>query len=113
MFLRQGQKRRKNTPGERVLGHVNNLTGLRSGNHPLEIRVFTAFEAPFLAFSCALDATLLLLLLFLFAGTFSLAFIHAFSWHVNNILDAWRTAIRSRLVTVRRALRAAHQTRPL
>ena len=37
-----------------------------------------AFAGPFLTFGRALDATLLLLLYFLFAGTFSLAFIHAF-----------------------------------
>jgi hypothetical protein len=60
-------------------GQVDNLTRLRSWNHSLEVCVFTAFKGSFLTFSRALDATLLLLLLFLSAGAFSLAFVHAFS----------------------------------
>src|ERR1700736_1172809 len=60
------------------LGQIDNLTRLRSRNHTLEVCVFAAFDPPFLAFCRTLGATLLLLLLFLSAGTFSLAFIHAF-----------------------------------
>jgi hypothetical protein len=67
----------RNGSGENS-GQVDNLTRLRSRNHSLEVRVFAAFDAPFLAFSRALDATLLLLLLFVPADTFSLAFFHAF-----------------------------------
>ena len=59
-------------------GQIDNLTGLRSWNHFLEVCIFAAFAGPFLTLSRALDATLLLLPLFLSAGTFSLAFIHAF-----------------------------------
>jgi hypothetical protein len=57
---------------------LDNLTRLWPWNCSLEIGVFTAFEGSFLTFSHALDAALLLSLLLLFAGTFSLAFIHAF-----------------------------------
>jgi hypothetical protein len=57
-------------------GQVNNLTGLRSGNNSLEVCVLAAVAGSFLTFSRAFDATLLLLLLFLSAGTFSLAFLH-------------------------------------
>jgi hypothetical protein len=57
-------------------GQVNNLTGLRSGNNSLEVCVLAAVAGSFLTFSRAFDATLLLLLLFLPAGTFSLAFLH-------------------------------------
>lgn len=64
-------------PGEGS-GQVDNLTGLGSRNDSFEVRVFAAFEAAFAAFGRALDATLLLLLLFLSADTFSLAFIHVF-----------------------------------
>jgi hypothetical protein len=39
-----------------------------------------------------------------------LAFIHAFSWHLDNILDAWRTAIRSRSMTC--PARLERRTRP-
>src|SRR5690348_3728461 len=63
---------------ERNSGQVENLTGLRSRNHPLEVCVLAVFAGPFLTFSRALDPTLLLLLLFLSADAFSLAFIHAF-----------------------------------
>jgi len=59
-------------------GQIDNLTELRSWNHLLEVCIFAAFAGPFLTFSSALDATLLLLLLFLSAGPFSLAFVHAF-----------------------------------
>src|SRR5581483_3211573 len=58
-------------------GHVNNLTGLRSRNDSFEVCVFAALARALLAFSRALRATLLLLLLLLSAGAFSLAFIHA------------------------------------
>jgi hypothetical protein len=50
---------------------------LRSWNYSFKVDVFATFAGGFLALSRALDATLLLLPLFLFAGTFSLAFIHA------------------------------------
>jgi hypothetical protein len=67
--------------GEDGLGEIQDksthLTGLRSRNHSLKVCVF-ALAGPFLTFGSALDATLLLLLFFLLAGTFSLAFIHAF-----------------------------------
>jgi hypothetical protein len=59
-------------------GQVDNLTRLRSRNYSFKIYAFATFAGPFLTLSRALDATLLFLLLFLFAGTFSLAFIHAF-----------------------------------
>jgi hypothetical protein len=38
------------------------LAGLRSRNHSVEVCVFAAFAGPFLTFSRALNATLLLLL---------------------------------------------------
>ena len=70
------------------LGQVDNLTRLRPRNHSIDVRVFAAFEWPFLVFSNAFDATLLLLPLFLFAGTFSLAFVHAF--FLSDDLHYWR-----------------------
>jgi hypothetical protein len=69
-------------------GEIDNLTWLRSWNDTLEVRVFTAFKGSSLTFSLTCDATLLLLLLFLFAGTFSLAFVHAFSSSVSEIVSA-------------------------
>ena len=51
---------------------------MRSRNYSFKVYVFAAYAGSFLALSRALDATLLLLRLFLSAGTFSLAFIHAF-----------------------------------
>jgi hypothetical protein len=59
-------------------GQIDDLTGLRARNYSFKVYVFAAFADTFLAFSRALDTTLLLLLLFLSAATFSLAFIHAF-----------------------------------
>jgi hypothetical protein len=59
-------------------GNVDYLPRLRSRNDTVKVRVFDSFAVLFLAFCDALSATLLLLLLLLFAGTFSLAFIHAF-----------------------------------
>ena len=74
-------------------GQFDNLTGLRSRNYSFEVGVFAAFTGPFLTFSYALDATLLLLLYFLFAGTFSLAFIHAFCLRASTIFSVlFRTA---------------------
>jgi len=58
-------------------GQVDNLTRLRSRNYSFKVYVFVTFAGAFLALNHALDATLLFLLLFLSAGTFSLAFIHA------------------------------------
>jgi hypothetical protein len=58
-------------------GHVDNLTRLGSRNYSVKVRVF-AFGDALLAFSRTLDPTLLLLLLLLSAGSFSLTFIHAF-----------------------------------
>ncbi len=83
-------------------GQVDNLTRLRSRNHSLKVCVFATFAGPFLTFGGALDATLLLLLLFLSAGTFSWAFIHAFylcAW--DDISDAVenRDAVKSKLMT--------------
>ena len=60
------------------LGQVDNLTGLGSRNHSLEVCVLAAFAGPFFAFGNALKTPLLFLLLFLSAGTFSLAFFHRF-----------------------------------
>jgi hypothetical protein len=57
---------------------VDNLTRLRSRSYSFKVYVFATFAGPFLTLSRALDATLLFLLLFFFAGTFSLAFIYAF-----------------------------------
>jgi hypothetical protein len=51
---------------------------LRPRHDALEVRVFASLAVPFLAFGDAFSATLLLLLLFFFTGTFSLPFIHAF-----------------------------------
>lgn len=58
------------------------MARLRSGNHPGKVGVLVAFQGAFLAFSFALGATLLFLLLFLSAGTFSLAFFHPSSLRV-------------------------------
>jgi hypothetical protein len=68
-------------------GQVDNLAGLRSRNHSLKVCVF-ALAGPFLTFGSALDATLLLLLYFLFAGTFSLAFIHPFCLRASTTFSA-------------------------
>ena len=71
-----------------VSGLIDDLPRLRTWNDSFEVRVFATLEGSFLTFSLALDATPLLFLLLLSAGTFSLAFFHAFSWGVNEILDA-------------------------
>jgi hypothetical protein len=68
-------------------GQVDNLAGLRSRNHSLKVCVF-ALAGPFLTFGSALDATLLLLLYFLFASTFSLAFIHPFCLRASTTFSA-------------------------
>jgi hypothetical protein len=52
------------------------LSRLRSRNHLLEVVVFDAFDFALSAFSRALIATLLLVLLFLSADSFSLALLH-------------------------------------
>ena len=70
------------TPGESS-GQVDNLTRLRSRNHPLEVRILAAvaFEFAFPPFDRALNATLFLVRLFLPANSFSLALFHAvFLW---------------------------------
>ena len=54
------------------------MARLRAWYYPLKVGVFAAFERSLLALDCAFDAALFFLLLFLSAGTLSLAFIHAF-----------------------------------
>jgi len=51
---------------------------LRTGNYTREVIILTTLTDSPLAFHGALDSTLLFLLLFLSAGTFSLAFIHPY-----------------------------------
>jgi hypothetical protein len=58
------------------LGHVNNLTGLWPGNDSLEVSIFVTLESAFAPLSGALNATLLLVRLFLLTDPFSLALLH-------------------------------------
>lgn len=69
---------------------INNLTGLRSGNHVLEVRVLIDRACRIVAlFSFALNATLLFVLLFLFTRLFSAAFFQlVFLWFG---LSTWPT----------------------
>jgi hypothetical protein len=65
-------ERRESLPGS---FDVDNLTGLRSGNHVLQVGVLIDRSCGIVAlFSFALCAALLLVLLFLFAGLLSAAF---------------------------------------
>ena len=69
---------------------VDNLAGLRSGNHVLEVGVLIDRARRIAAlFSFALDATLLFVLLFLFTSLFSTAFFQlVFLWFG---LSTWPT----------------------
>jgi hypothetical protein len=65
-------KRRESFPGS---FYIDNLAGLRTGNHILEIGVLVDRSCGIVAlFSFPLCAALLLVLLFLFAGLLSAAF---------------------------------------
>src|SRR5215469_1717570 len=90
-------------------GQVDNLTGLRSRYDPLEVCVFAAFAGSFLTFSCALDASLLLLLLFLSAGTFSLAFLHRFCLRVRKT-SRWEPGLEPNSRVGPALCRAVHRT---
>jgi len=57
---------------------VDYLSRLRAGNYTLEVGIFAALLSAFLLFGDALHATLLLILLLLFAQLFSAAFFHRF-----------------------------------
>jgi hypothetical protein len=65
-----------NASGERSR-QVDNLTGLRSRNHSLEVGIFAALEFTFPPFSGALKATLFLVQLFLSTDPLSLTLFHA------------------------------------
>jgi hypothetical protein len=85
--------------GHQDSGQVDNLTRVAVLEHSFEVRIFTAFAGPFLAFSCSLHATPLL------CCCFSLRKHVLFGVYPCILLAReqhsrwWRTAIRSRLMT--------------